>query len=48
MDQWLELHELRTRDLIREAEAVHRRRTARTSRTTPFAPVRRRAASDTI
>ncbi|WP_345216656.1 hypothetical protein [Georgenia halophila] len=48
MDQWLELHELRSRDLIREAELAHRRRTTPRWRTTPYAPVRRRDASDSI
>jgi len=44
MDQWLELHEARARDLVREAEAVHRRRALSPRRTTTFAPTRRRPA----
>jgi hypothetical protein len=44
MDQWLEVHEARARDLVREAEAVHRRRTLAPRRTTTFAPTRRRLA----
>ncbi|MFD1718977.1 hypothetical protein [Georgenia deserti] len=48
MDQWLELHEWRARDLVREAESVHRRRTAARWRTTPYAPVRRRRPDETL
>ncbi|WP_193312823.1 hypothetical protein [Georgenia subflava] len=49
MDQWLELHEVRSRDLIREAEAVHNRRVSPARRrTTPFAPTRRRTGADTL
>jgi hypothetical protein len=48
MDQWLELHEARARDLVREAEAVHRRRAMAPRRTTTFAPTRRRTAADSL
>jgi hypothetical protein len=49
MDQWLEIHHIRARDLIREAEADHRRRAASARRrTTPYAPTRRRTASDSL
>jgi hypothetical protein len=48
MDQWLELHEARARDLVREAQAVHRRRALAPRRTTTFAPIRRRSAADTL
>lgn len=48
MDQWLELHEARARDLVREAEAVHRRRALPQRRTTTFAPTRRRLADDAL
>ncbi|WP_164737349.1 hypothetical protein [Georgenia sp. SYP-B2076] len=42
MDMWLELHEYRALDLIREAEASSRRQAARRQRTTPFLARRRR------
>ncbi|UNX54846.1 hypothetical protein MF406_00645 [Georgenia sp. TF02-10] len=47
MDMWFELHEVRSADLIREAEAAHVRRVRRQARrrTTPFAP-RRPLGSD--
>ncbi|GAA4285669.1 hypothetical protein [Georgenia daeguensis] len=48
MDQWLELHEARARDLVREAEAVHRRRAMAPRRSTVFTPTRRRSAADSL
>jgi hypothetical protein len=42
MDMWLELHEARFRDLVREAETAARRRDDRRVRwTTVYAPGRR-------
>lgn len=48
MDQWLDIHQARANDLIREAEAVHRRRATAPRRTTTFAPTRRRTAADSL